>query len=463
MSKADQSASAKPSWSVRLRQPKVLVMLGLGFSSGLPFMLVGNTLGFWLREQGVTLTAIGFLSWVGLAYSFKFLWAPLIDKISIPFFGLRRGWLLIAQLMVMAGLIGMSIVTPAGGIALFTALAALTAFASSTQDIVIDAWRIEASENGDEMAMMSSSYQLGYRGALLVTDALILVEASHFGWSTSYLTMGFAMTLGLVATFFAVEPRSKNIKSRLSDTNNNSTRSSADHSTAFVVESKLWTPRGILMAIVGPFIDFFKQHKSKAFWILLAISLYRLADFVMGPMNNPFYADLGITKETIAAVRGSVGLIASLAGVAVGGLCAVRFGIYRTLLIGAIIAPISNIFFGTMSFVGPDPFYFSFVMAFENFSGGFAGTALIGYMSTLTGVGYTATQYALLSSFYTVFGKFLKGFSGASVDALRTHFDLLTSYALFFVGTSLIGIPAVILCVYLMRPSKAVAKVETKS
>lgn len=417
-----------------LMRPQVAIMLALGFSSGLPFMLVGNTLGFWLRESGITLTTIGFLSWVGLAYSLKFLWAPLVDKVHFPligrWLGLRRSWMLASQIVVMASLFGMSYFKPEGGILFFTALAALAAIASATQDTVVDAWRIESSEAGDDMALFSSAYQLGYRASLLVTDALILIVAGSVGWSLSYSVMGAAMAVGLVATFFASEPT----KIIIHD-----------------VPKALFSWRGVFDAIVGPLVAFFKQHGQKALLILAAVSLYRLADFVMGPMANPFYNDLGITKEVVGGIRGTVGLFASIFGIAAGGLCAVRFGLIKTLLFGAFIGPASNLAFSVLAIVGPRTDMFAIAMAIDNFANGFAGVALVGYMSSLTSLGYTATQYALLSSFYTLFGKLLKGFSGATVDVLAHSNTQMNAYALFFAGTAVIGLPALILCFFLVR------------
>ncbi len=431
----------KQSWkdvARSLTNPKVAVMLGLGFSSGLPFMLVGNTLGFWLREGGITLTTIGFLSWVGLAYSFKFLWAPLIDKVRVPILGkmigLRRGWLLISQVFVMIGLFGMAYLKPEGGIAIFTALAAVAAFASSTQDIVVDAWRIEVSESGDEMALLSSAYQLGYRAALLITDALILILAAQVGWPTSYFAMGITMVVGLAATFFAIEPIKNTVQS-----------------TAAVPKFNL---QGIYDAIAGPFIAFFKQHGSKALVMLAAVSLYRLADFFMGPMANPFYKDLGISPETVGTIRASVGIVASIAGVTAGGISALRLGLPKTLLIGAVIGPASNLAFSALALMGASNETFAAAMAIDNFSSSFAGTALIGYMSSLTSMGYIATQYALLSSFYTLLGKTLKGFSGLLVDSLAVGRDLMQAYAIFFGITALIGLPALILCAFLVQQKK---------
>lgn len=435
---------SKPSWIQTLRaitRPKVAIMLALGFSSGLPFMLVGNTLGFWLRESGITLATIGFLSWVGLAYSLKFLWAPLIDKVNAPiigkWLGRRRGWMVVSQIVIGLALLGMSLVKPEGGLMLFTGLAALAAFASATQDIVIDAWRIEVSDASEDMALLSSAYQLGYRASLLLTDALILIIAASIGWATSYSLMGALMAVGIIATFLAVEP-GRNITTQET--------------------GSLWTPRAIFDAVAGPFIAFFKQHGKKALLILAAVSLYRLSDFMMGPMANPFYADIGITKETVGAVRGSFGLIASVVGVAAGGLAAVRFGFISTLLVGAIIGPASNLGFSYLAMVGPSNEVFTTAMIIDNFASGFAGTALVGYMSSLTTFGYTATQYALLSSFYALLGKMLKGFSGVMVQNFSEGRSLMEGYALFFLSTALVGIPALLLCILLVRSNKPAVK-----
>lgn len=425
-----------------LTRPKVAVMLALGFSSGLPFLLVGNTLGFWLRESGIELATIGFLSWVGLAYSLKFLWAPLIDKVDAPLFGRllgrRRGWMMVSQLLIALGLVAMAVVQPGEleslRMTVFILSAVVAAFASATQDIVVDAWRIEVSDASEEMAMLSSAYQLGYRASMLTTDALILFLAAWVGWSVSFITMGALMGVGLAATYFAREP---------------------SRSTEAVTEATTWSLRRLWDAIAGPFFAFFEQHGQKALLILAAVSLYRLSDFVMGPMINPFYTDLGLSKEVIASVRGSVGLIASVVGVAAAGVSAMRLGFIPTLLLGAIVGPASNLGFSVMAVFGPSTEVFSAVMFVDNFSTGFAGTALIGYMSSLTTFGYTATQYALLSSFYALLGKVLKGFSGVAVEQLAVGRTQMDAFALFFVGTAAIGIPAFLLCLLLVRSYRA--------
>ncbi len=438
-----------------LRQPKVLVMLLLGFSSGIPIYLVGNTLGYWMRENAIELSTIGFLSWVGLAYSLKFLWAPLVDKLDAPLFGRwlgrRRGWMLLAQLVVAAALTGMALVQPQEGrlllagveldqLLVFGALALVVAFASATQDIVIDAWRIESADSNEQQGLLTSTSTLGYRGALLVTDALILILAAQAGWSLSYLVMAALMGVGVFATLMAREP-------------------AGSVQAAAAPHPALFTPQGLFDAVVGPFVAFFRQHGSWALLMLAVISLYRLPDFVMGPMANPFYADLGIAKETVGAVRGTFGLVATIVGIAAAGLCAVRFGFIPTLVAGAVLGPGSNLAFAYLALHGADDGVFTAAMVIDNFCNGFAGVALVGYMSSLTNIGYTATQYALLSSFYALLGKVLKGFSGVTVETLENGRTLLEAYSLFFVGTALVGIPAVVLCIVLAsrqpRPAAA--------
>ena len=445
-----ESARVRPDWQrvlLNLRQPKVLVMLLLGFSSGIPIYLVGNTLGFWMRENGIELSTIGFLSWVGLAYSLKFLWAPLVDKLDAPlvgrWLGRRRGWMLLSQLVVAAALTGMALVQPQqgqlllGGVVLdqllvFGAMALVVAFASATQDIVIDAWRIESADSDEQQGLLTSTSTLGYRGALLVTDALILILAAGIGWSLSYEVMAMLMGVGVLATFMAREP-------------------AASIQAASQPHPALLTPQGLFDAVIGPFVAFFRRHGQWALLMLAVISLYRLPDFLMGPMANPFYADLGIAKETVGAVRGSAGLVATVLGVAMAGLCAVRFGFVSTLLAGAILGPGSNLAFAYLALHGSDAGVFTAAMVTDNFCNGFAGVALVGYMSSLTNIGYTATQYALLSSFYALLGKVLKGMSGWAVEQLEVGRTLLEAYALFFTATALMGIPALLLCILLAR------------
>lgn len=416
-----------------LRQPKVAVMFALGFSSGLPFLLTANTFGYWLRDAGTSLLAIGFISWVGFAYAFKVYWSPFVDRLRLPLLGRlgqRRGWMLLCQWLIVIGLIGMAIVGTEGGLVIIGVFALLTAFASATQDIAIDAWRIEAAGGEDEVGLMTSASQLGYRIALLVTDALVIAMAARIGWSLSYAAMAALMAIGIVATLCAAEPSRADIR----------------------LESKpsLWTLRGIADAVVGPFIDFFGKHKTAGVVMLLMVALYRLPDFVMGPMYNPYYHDLGLSKDTVAFVRGTFGLAAVFAGIAVYGLSIVRLGMMPTLIIGLALEGVGTAAFALLS-VHPDANLFAAVMALDFFAQAYAGVALVTYMSSLTSIGYTATQYALLSSTYALLGKFLKGFSGAAVETLTPAHGLLGAYATAFVATGLLAIPPLFLLVLLWR------------
>ena len=412
-------------------RPKTLAMLLLGFSSGLPFYLVGNTFGYWLRDEHTSLTAIGFLSWVGIAYSLKFLWAPLMDRVDLPLFkrlGHRRGWMMFSQIVVGLALSAMGGTGTKAGLARLGAFALVVAFAASTQDIVVDAWRIESADDGEEQGLLASAYQFSYRLALLATDTLILILAAAVGWRMSYGIYGACMAVGMFATWFAKEPE------RADAVTDEKER-----------KAPLWTPRGFLDAVVGPFTAFFRAHGWLAFVMLAAISLYRLPDFIMGPMANPYYHDLGLSKQTVGAVRGSIGLIATFAGIAAGGFCSLKLGYMRALIIGGIVQAASIAMYATLAFVGTSIPVFALVMAGDNFGMSFAGVALVAYMSSLTSLGYTATQYALLSSTYAWLGKILKGFSGAVVESLSATHGLTHAYGIFFIACGLTGVPAVLL------------------
>lgn len=423
-----------------LRRPKVSAMLALGFSSGLPFMLVGNTFGFWLRDEGIALTTIGFLSWVGLAYTLKVFWSPIIDRTDVPLLGRlgrRRGWMLLTQLLVAIGLLGMAVTGPKGGLTAVAVMSLITAFAAASQDVVIDAWRIEIADDSGEIGLLTSASALGYRTALLITDALIISLAGHWGWPIAYTLMAVLMVVGIVATFCAAEPER------------------ADQ----VLEAKapLWTARGFFDAIVGPFIVFFSKYKALAALILAAVAFYRLPDFVMGPMYNPYYHDLGISKDMVAGMRGSVGLIAAIIGTAAGGMSSIRFGVLPSLIVGAVLQGLGTAAFALLA-IDHGPLMFGAIMGFDNLAQGYAGVALIAYMSSLTSLGYTATQYALLSSTYALPGKFLKGFSGVVVEGLQATHGLIGAYALAFIGTGLIALPSLVLFVILRRITPVDAK-----
>jgi len=412
-------------------RPKTLTMLLLGFSSGLPFFLVGNTFGYWLRDEHTSLTAIGFLSWVGIAYSLKFLWAPLIDRVDLPLFrrlGHRRGWMMFSQIVVGLALAAMGGIGTKAGLGRLGAFALVVAFASSTQDIVVDAWRIESADDGEEQGLLASAYQFSYRLALLASDSLILIVAATLGWRMSYGIYGVCMAVGMVATWFAKEPERADVVMNEQER-----------------EAPLWTPRGFFDAVVGPFIAFFRAHGWLALVMLAAISLYRVPDFIMGPMANPYYHDLGLSKQTVGAVRGSIGLIATFAGIAAGGFCSLKLGYMRALIIGGIVQAAAIAAYATLAFAGTSIPLFALIMVADNFSISFAGVALVAYMSSLTNLGYTATQYALLSSTYAWLGKILKGFSGATVESLSSTHGLVHAYGIFFIACGLTGVPGVLL------------------
>jgi len=417
-----------------LRRPRVAIMLGLGFSSGLPFLLTAATLGYWLRDEGTSLKAIGFISWVGLAYSFKFVWAPIVDRVSPPGLGRlgrRRSWLLLTQMVLICGLVAMALIGPAGGLAALGAAALVVAFASATQDISVDALRIEAAENEEELGLFTGAFQLGYRFAVLASDALILITAQHFGWPLSYGFMAVLMLIGVGATLLVKEP------------------ARADEVMADM--RPLWTPRGFVDSVVGPFVAFFRAYGVLALVMLLMITLYRLPEFVMGPMATPFYHDLGFAKDFVGETRLSAGLAGTLCGIAGGGLLAAGLGRMRGLVAGALMQGLAIASFALPALFGPHHWLFAMVMFFDNFGVGAAGVLLVTYMSSLTSLGYTATQYALLSSSYAWVGKVVKGFSGVMVESLAAHYGLMMAYAIFFIGCGLVGLPALVLCLLLGR------------
>jgi PAT family beta-lactamase induction signal transducer AmpG len=409
-------------------------------------MLIGNTLGFWLAEDGVKLALIGFLSWITLTYSVKFLWGAVVDRFKAPlvgFLGRRRGWMVVTQVCVGAGLIGMALNDPKAHLGLLTAFGIFTGVAAAAQDTVIDAWRIEAAADADELGLLTSAYSLGFRAALIATEALILLLATAIGWPLSYAIYGGLMMVGLGAALLVAEPE----------------RADAVMS-ARAGAAKMHPVRGFYDAVVGPFIAFMKTHGPEMAGLMLTmIAFYHLCDYMRGPMSNPYYKALGIPKPTIAGVRATIGLGGSIAGIAVGGLASMRLGNARTLILGAILQPIGIAAFALLGWHGGDyPLVsaggvqltaFETIMAFDSFAIGFSGVGLVAYMSTLTSLGYTATQYALLTSALTWTGKTLKGFSGEMVESLQHGRTLLEAYSLFYLYCAALGAPAILLCLFL--------------
>ena len=419
-----------PTWGETFRvylEPATLRMLFLGFSAGLPLLLVLGTLSFWLREAGIDRTTIGFLSWVGLAYAFKWAWAPLVDRLPIPILsrmlGRRRAWLLLAQAMIVTGLIGMALSDPKLSLETIVWCALLVAFGSATQDIALDAFRIESADT-QRQAALAAAYQTGYRLAMIWAGAGVLWIAAraelagaatyqHAAWQTAYFVMAGSMAVGVLTVLLSPEP----IRKILPPARN----------------AAAW----LRQVLVEPFADFLRRYRWQAALILALIAVYRISDVVMGIMANPFYVDMGYTKDEVAAVTKIYGVIMTLAGAFLGGALAIRFGVMRVLMLGAVLSAVSNLLFAWLGSRGHDVQSLIFVISADNLSSGIASAAFIAYLSSLTNVNYSATQYALFSSMMLLLPKFLAGYSGKYVDAF--------GYGNFFTATACLGVPVLLL------------------
>ena len=418
-------------WRIYTR-PTVLGMVFFGFSAGLPYLLVFSTLTAWLTEEGVSRSAIGLFAWVGMTYSVKVIWAPIVDRAAIPFFGRllgqRRSWILFGQMMVVFGLIAISILG-VSNLPLLALLSVLVAFGSSTQDIAIDAYRIEAIEE-EYQGAMSASYILGYRIALLIAGAGAFYVASFTAWSNVYLVMAVLMGVGFGAVMLAKEPLFS--------------RQGLIRETDGAFNTQKFT---FLNAVVNPFKDFFVRNGSFALLIILLIGVYRLSDIVMGIMANPFYLDMGYSKIEIANITKLFGFFMTIFGAFVGGLLVIKWGVGRCLLIGAVAVATTNLFFAQLALLAnPDLNWLAVTVSLDNLSGGFATTAFIAYLSGLTNKAYTATQYALFSSLMTLPGKFMSGFSGFVVDSY--------GYFTFFLSAAALGLPAILLIWFYFKNQK---------
>lgn len=426
---APESPQVKPSWGATLRvylEPATLRMLALGFAAGLPLLLVLGTLSFRLREAGVDRGTIGELSWVGLAYAFKWAWAPLVDRLPLPLLhralGRRRSWLLLSQFAIMAGLAGMALSNPQQGLSAVVWCALIVAFASATQDIALDAYRIE-SASSERQAALAAAYQTGYRVAMIWAGAGVLwlaaraeLQATGYqnaAWTTAYLVMAASMLPGVLTVLLSPEPARRELPPA---------RNAAE-----------W----LQGALVEPFADFLRRYKWQAALILALIAVYRISDVVMGIMANPFYVDMGYSKDEVAAVTKIYGVIMTLVGAFVGGVLALRLGVMRVLMLGAVLSAASNLLFAWLAGHGHDVHSLIFVISADNLSSGIASAAFIAYLSSLTNISYSATQYALFSSMMLLAPKFIAGFSGHYVDAY--------GYSQFFVSTALLGLPVLLL------------------
>lgn len=425
-------------------KPQVIAMFFLGFSAGLPFLLVFSTLTAWLTDEQISRTTIGFFAWVGITYSIKVIWSPVVDHLPLPFLtrylGQRRSWLLVSQCGIAIGLFYMSLVDPNSHLTMFALTAVWIAFSSATQDISIDAYRIEAVA-AEYQGAMAGAYQTGWRiAAALIGGALALKLADFYNWIIAYQVMaGFAL-VGMITTLLIREPLRKIDRTFILQQDmvvnfiSNNQQLPAPIRTAAA-----W----FIGVVICPFIEFFRRCGKWALLILLFIGIYRISDITLAIMANPFYLDLGFSKNEIADITKIYGVILTIIGALVGGFTVTRFGVMRPLLIGAILVAITNLFFAVMATKGYNIPWLTFVISADNFSGGFAGSAFIAYLSRLTNQAYTATQYALFSSLMTLPAKILSGFSGIVVDA--------KGYEFFFYYAAALGIPAIVLVLVLYK------------
>ncbi len=479
-----------------LFNPKSLRMLFLGFAAGLPILLIFSTLSVWLFKAGVNRATITLFSWVGFAYSFKFIWTPIVDNLKLPILGKlghRRSWLLLSQLMIILSLIFISFTDPKTSL-LCTAIAAIfIAFSSATQDIVLDAFRIESASKNLQGAL-SSMYLTGYRIAMIVAGAGSLWIASFLGteiynqkvWQQVYQIMALLMLFGVLTVFYSSEPK---IKRNIEKNSNQKIKffiaflvslagfilcylyfkdlfDSKDPIINFLnefikiifcflifaliifflIKIKFLNKESAKNAYAKPVLDFLNRYGSKATSILLLIGLYRISDVVLGVMANIFYIEKGFSIAEIATYSKFFGTIATIVGCVIGGLASVHLGVMRSLFIGALISALSNILFAWLALVTADVKILAFVITADNVASGFAGATFIVYLSALTSIKFTATQYALFSSTMLFLPKLIAGYAGGFVN--------LFGYPTFFIFTAIIGVPVLLLIMWINKTIK---------
>lgn len=412
-----------------LKTPNAWLLLVLGFSAGLPFLMTGATLGFWMREEGTSLTVIGYMGWISLFYGFKVVWAPWMDKVRLPLLharlGQRRSFMLLAQGGVILSLIGMAAIGPTGNIWAFVAVTLLLALCAASQEIAIHAWRIEQTEGQAQEALNPTIYSLGYKVAAIVSGSLILIPADHFGWPATVTGLAALMLVGVAATLIARPSRAEALTPPV--------------------------PYSFDTYVVTPLKSFFQEHAGLAWGVLATVALYRLPDYLIGPVAGPLYSDTGLSNADIAYVRSTIGLAASFAGVALGGACLLWLGVERAFWLGAVTGPLSNICFALMAAHPGDVTVFGGTLVIDNIANGIAETAFIAFLTRLTVKEHTLTHFALMYSAADLTGKLLKGFSGQIVDGLTAAHGLFGAYQIFFIGTAVAGLPALSLCLILRQ------------
>ena len=505
------------SWGEAVRafvQPKVITMLFLGFSAGLPLWLIFSSLSLWLSEAGIDRSVVTLFSWAGLGYSFKFVWAPLVDSLPLPWLtrimGRRRSWILFAQILVTIAIVLMSRQEPSLGdhnLILLAMAAVMLGFSSATQDIVIDAYRIESAEV-EYQALMSATYIAGYRIGMFLAGAGALYLASYFGssaeeysqsaWSKTYLIMAASMSIGIITTLLIPEPKNTTdrkhqsisdsfqivmlflccvigfvltyyfsaqlvaqIKSGWSEQGSNKlliglvvefVRLAAAAAVSYIIARGL-TSLNIVSAklvkglYIEPIKEFFLRYGVSTSIIVLAlVGVYRISDIVLGVIANVFYHDLGYTKIEIATVTKAFGLAMSLLGGFIGGLLSLRFGVLKILLLGAILSASTNCLFMVLAQTGYSMGWLYVVISADNISGGIASAAFVAFLSALTNIRFTAMQFAIFTSVMTLIPKVIGGYSGTIVNAV--------GYSQFFMITALLGIPVVFLILIISKDSR---------
>ncbi|WP_406564773.1 AmpG family muropeptide MFS transporter [Marinobacter nitratireducens] len=426
---------------------QVIALLFLGFSAGLPFLLVFSTLNARLADVGVETATIGFFSWLGITYSIKVFWAPVVDRLKLPLLdrllGKRRSWIILAQAGIATGLYLMAHVDATVAPEMMALCGLLVAFSSATQDVAIDAYRIEIAEERLQAAL-AATYIFGYRLALLVAGAGALYLAEYWSWQVSYEVMAALVGVGALTVLIVREPRVNHFAAAEDIAHKvEAEAAKRSHLNPRLARLAGW----FYAAVAGPFLDFFRRYRELSIAILLMVAVYRISDIAMGVMANPFYLDfMGFSKTQVADVTKIFGFFMTILGSLVGGVMVVRYGVRKILLLGAVMTAATNLLFVLLAQYPPDIVTLAIVVSADNLSGGIANVALIAWLSSMTSASFTATQYALFSSLMTLPGKFIGGFSGIVVAGY--------GYAEFFLIAGVMGVPAILLALFMIRHGK---------
>ena len=399
---------------------KIISFTGFGFASGLPYVLIFITLTAWLRDIGISLTLIGFISWIMFTYSLKFLWAPFVDRYSIPFlnvFGSRRSWIIFTNVIIIISLFLLSNINPIDSFSSFATVAFVIAFAGSIQDIAIDALRIESAKLEDQ-GNLAAGYQFGYRIAILVGSSFALIFAANTSWPNAYQIMATILTLNIIISIYT-------------------------SSESANLDLKKLTYQ---QSLIEPTYDFFNRFGIKmAAMILLIVATYKLTDIVMGPMANPFYIDMGYTLEEIGYVVKITALFFTIAGIFFGGILIKRKGIFYSLIFGAFLVMLTNLFFSYAAINEKNIIILSIIVASDSLAAGIVGTVNITFLTSLVSPKYTGFQYALLTSLMAFLGKAFGGFSGLIVENFQLLFGFNFGWMFFYFFTSILSLPAIFL------------------